>query len=563
MPRTALARTRLPISALTTLLLMTVAAPAAAEDSSPSPSATPNNATVLAAKAYPGVQLIATTYTATVRVQVPVVNQSAVNALAQRIGQQALVGAIDPTREAITEEIVDAVVKSPNTYFVASSQVYSRRNSLTGVGTGWVITPDGYLLTAAHVVSTPKAQLRQEFAMNSLAKLGRQFVNGIRRSGTKLTSDQVDRLRTAVLGWLAGHLSVDRLRVSVSAELALGFDGLGKDQKPVAAEVVDSGKPYPGNDVALLKIDGQEHLPTIAVGDNDDVSPGSTVHVVGFPAASTFSPGLSRDAQVQPTVTEGPVTAVKSTAGGMPVIQTQAPASPGNSGGPVLTDNGSAVGVLVASAVGSDGVAAQGQNFVIPASEIRDMLERNGVKPEESDTTANYARAVDEFYAEHYSAALPLFEKVESLYPAHPFAQKFVLDSKTAIDEGRDKTPKPASKKPWILGLVGAGLVGLLGGGGLWLALRRRGRASTPAATEAGPYAFAPGAVPSVVGPGGAVASEAGGAAGGGGVASAGGGEAGVPAVPPPPQPLWDPERGWYLPEQTPAETQTASLDGS
>lgn len=529
MPRTADSRTRLLsilLGALVVVLPAATLAPARALDATPGP--TPNNATVLAAKSYPGVQLIATTYTATVRVQVPVINQAAVNALAQRLARQALTGAIDPTEEAITEEVVDAVVKSPNTYFLASSQIYSRRNSLTGVGTGWVITPDGYLLTAAHVVSTPKAQLRQEFAMNSLAKLGKQFVDGIRRSGTKLTADQVSRLRTAVLRWLAAHMGVDRLRVSVSAELALGFDGLGKDQRPIEAEVVDVGKPYPGNDVALLKIDGQEHLPTIEVGDNNDVSPGSTVHVVGFPAASTFSPGLSRDAQVQPTVTEGPVTAVKSTAGGMPVIQTQAPASPGNSGGPVLTDNGSAVGVLVASAVGSDGVAAQGQNFVIPASEIRDMLERNGVKPKQSDTTASYSRAVDDFYAEHYKAALPLFEKAQTLYPAHPFAQKFILDSKTAIDDGKDNTPEPGSKLPLALGLVAGGLlVVLLGGGGLWMVLRRRSGTTDPSPMPVGVVGAAPG------------------------------------SVPPAPQPLWDPERGWYLPEHRPADPPTTPLDSS
>lgn len=99
------------------------------------------------------------------------------------------------------------------------------------------------------------------------------------------------------------------------------------------------------------------------------------MHIVGFPAASTFSTGFSRDSQVQPTITEGPVTAVRSTGSAMPVFQTQASASPGNSVGPVLTDSGDAVGVLVANAVNSDGTAAA------------------------------YAQAVDAFYAEHYKEA--------------------------------------------------------------------------------------------------------------------------------------------------------------
>jgi serine protease Do len=489
MPRTSFTQRR-PVGLLAAAIAVSMAMPAAgaaaADDGSPTPVPEVAASTVLAANSYPGVQLITTTYRATVSVAVPVLNEDAFADLAARIALQALNGTIGTDQEALTEAIVDGIVKSPNTYFIAGPNTFSRRQSLVGAGTGWVITPDGYLVTAAHVVETPDAQLRQEFANLSLDKLGRQFVRGLQNSGTSFTADQVDRLTNAILGWFAVRMSVDGLKVSVAANLALGFDGLGKDQKAVDAEIVDVGKPYPGNDVALLKIDGQEHLPTISVGGDDEVSPGSTVHVVGFPAASTFSAGLSRDAQVQPTVTEGPVTAVKSTGSGMPVFQTQAPASPGNSGGPVLTDSGSAVGVLVATALNNDGTAAQGQAFVIPASEVQDMLNQNGVTAAESDTTAAYAQAVDAFYAERYKEALPLFEKVETLYPAHPFAAKFITDSKTAIDEGRDRTPaapEPDEGRGLLWLALGGGVLALLAVGvvGLLLVRRRRSRRSAPA----------------------------------------------------------------------------------
>lgn len=563
---------RLLVSALVALSLLLPSSAALADEdgTTPSPSvgSTVDDATVLAAKSYPGVQLIATTYSARVTVQIPILNQAAVDALVNRLAVQVLTGGIDSTEEALTEEIVDAVVKSPNTYFLAGPRTYSRRNRLVGVGTGWAITPDGYMITAAHVVDTPDAQLRQEFAASSLSRLGQQFIRGLRRSGTALTNDQVSRLTDTIMGWLAGHMAVTGLRVSVAAQLAIGIEGIGKEQKSVTAEVVDKGKPYPGSDVALLKIDGQEHMPTLPIGSNDTVSPGSAIHIVGFPAASTFSAGLSRDAQVQPTVTEGPVTAIKSTRSGMPVFQTQAPASPGNSGGPVLTDDGSSVGVLVANAVENNGVAAQGQNFVIPASEVLDMLERNGVTPEESDTTATYADAVDAYYADRFKEALPLFEKVQSLYPAHPFAQKFITDSKTAIDEGRDKTPEPeedSGRMGLILAALGAGLVVLLLAGlGLWLLMRRR----QPAAPGGGGYLGQPG-VPEPTHPmpqaamvqapmhAHPVPSPA--AAPEGLMSEAPVSQASVPQAPapqapagptsPPPQPLWDPDRGWYLPD--------------
>lgn len=478
-------------SLLCALVLLGLAAPPSWADDADDPddaASTPApvaNATVLAADSYPGVQLISTTYQARVSVAVPVIDQGALEALGTRIGQQAVSGAIDVTDEALTEAVVDAIVKSPNTYFVAGPRTYSRRQSLTGVGTGWVITPNGYIVTAAHVVATPEPQLRVEFANQSLTKLGRTFVNGLSRSGASFTPDQVDRLTRVVLDWFAARMRVDDLSVSVSANLALGFDGLGKNQKAVAAEVVDVGKPYPGNDVALLKIDGQEHLPTISLGTNTDVSPGSTVHVVGYPAASTFSAGFSQDSQAQPTVTEGPVTAVKSTGSGMPVFQTQAPASPGNSGGPVITDEGESVGVLVANAVDSDGSTAAGQAFVIPASEVEDMLKQNGVEAEQSDTSAAYHDAVVAFYSQQYKGALPLFEKVETLYPAHPFAAKFIADSKAAIEAGEDRTPVAAeesgSGKLWlwiVVGVVGIAVLVAAFAGVFYLGRRGTGRAS-------------------------------------------------------------------------------------
>ena len=135
------------------------AAPAGATDTDG-----PNNATVLASKAYPGIQLIATTYTATVSVPSPQINQAALGNLIDRLILQATTGVIGTSEAEITAAMVDAIVKSPDTYFTPSARTYSESATLTGVGTGWVITPDGYIVTAAHVVSADPAELTPAFA---------------------------------------------------------------------------------------------------------------------------------------------------------------------------------------------------------------------------------------------------------------------------------------------------------------------------------------------------------------------------------------------------------------
>ena len=465
------------------LLVMGLPAQAGAEDANPR--------TILAAKAYPGIQLIATTYTATVTVAIPTVNQGALNTLVNRLILQAATGVIGTSDAEISEAIVAAIVKAPGRYFVATSQTYSDTASVIGVGTGWVITPDGYIVTAAHVVEADPQELAPEFAAKTLTKVSNAFVRGLSSGTTSFNRSQVNRLGRAVTKWFAGHMSVSDLRTDVAALVAQGSVSQGKKQEAVSAQVVDAGVPYPGNDVALLKIDGVDNMPTLELGEDGDVAEGSTLHVAGYPAASTFSGGLSAASRVQPTVTEGPITAIKYTADDMPVFQTQAPASPGNSGGPVLDDEAKVVGVLVASAVGSDGVALEGQEFVIPVSVVQEMLDANGVQSEPSDTSTSYDDAVDAFYQEHYKDALPLFQKAKELYPDHPYVDQFLNDTNAGIANGDDKSPAKESKSDsggglpgWLIP-VGGGVLGLLVVLGLLMVvLRKRGSAKAQPAGQ-------------------------------------------------------------------------------
>lgn len=472
-------------AATTALMVMGVPAGAGAEDANPR--------TILAAKAYPGIQLIATTYTATVTVAVPTVNQNALNSLVNRLILQAATGVIGTSDREIAEAIVAAIVKSPGRYFVPTAQTYSDTASVYGVGTGWVITSDGYIVTAAHVVEANADELAPEFAARTLTKVSNAFVKGLQSGTTNFTRSQVNRLARAVTKWFAGHMTVSDLRTDVAALVAQGSVSQGKKQEAVAAEVIDAGVPYPGNDVALLKIEGVDNMPTMNLGEDGDVQEGSTLHVAGYPAASTFSGGLSAASRVQPTVTEGPITAVKYTADDMPVFQTQAPASPGNSGGPVLDDAADVVGILVASAVGSDGVALEGQEFVIPISVVQEMLDANNVTPEPSETSDAYDAGIDAFYAQHYKDALPLFQKAQELYPDHPYVEQYINDTNAGIANGEDKSPAAADDDgdsggglPGWLIPVAAGALGLVVVLGVLMVLLRKrgGKGQQPSAQQ-------------------------------------------------------------------------------
>ena len=441
-----------------------------------------NPATVLSAKTYPGIQLIETDYTATITVPEPEINQTALNALVRKLSNQVVNGTLDSDQASLTEALVAEIAKSPFTYLQPSGKKTSLPGALSGFGTGWVVTPDGYIVTAAHVVKADPDEIKKEFAASTLNDLTTAAVSALDDQKT-FTADQSKRLGAAFVTWFAKYLTVNDLKSAVTAQLGVAVAGFKKSQKGRPVEVVSVGEVYPGKDVAVLKIDGETHLPTLPVGTNDQVSEGSTLYVAGYPAASTFYSGLSKDSEVQPTITQGPLTAIKSNTSGTPVFQTQAPASPGNSGGPVLDDAGNVIGILVAGAVGDQGVALEGQEFVVPISVVSEKLNEHNIKPSASDTSTTYAKAVDEFYLHHYKAALPLFQKASALYPGHPYAGDFISKSTSAIDAGKDETPQPI----WLWIAIAAGAVAVIALiVVLFLLMRRRRRSPVTAGLPQG-----------------------------------------------------------------------------
>jgi len=131
--------------------------------------------------------------------------------------------------------------------------------------------------------------------------------------------------------------------------------------KEYEAEVVGRDEKY---DLALLKVEADDPLPIMRLGDSDDLKVGDWVVAIGNPF------GLSH------TVTAGIVSAKDRVIGAGPFddfIQTDASINPGNSGGPLFTTNGLVVGINTAIHSGGQGIG-----FAVPVNMakkfIRDVL---------------------------------------------------------------------------------------------------------------------------------------------------------------------------------------------
>ncbi|MEJ2727794.1 MAG: DegQ family serine endoprotease [Deltaproteobacteria bacterium] len=130
-----------------------------------------------------------------------------------------------------------------------------------------------------------------------------------------------------------------------------------KDEHEFDAKIVGRD---PNTDIALLKIESAQDLPTLKLGDSDALKVGQWVVAIGSPF------GLEH------TVTAGIVSAKGRVIGSGPYddfIQTDASINPGNSGGPLLNMKGEVIGINTAIIA-----SGQGIGFAIPINLAKDII---------------------------------------------------------------------------------------------------------------------------------------------------------------------------------------------
>ena len=129
------------------------------------------------------------------------------------------------------------------------------------------------------------------------------------------------------------------------------------------------------SDLAVIKVDGV-NLPTIELGDSDQVQVGDDVVAIGN--ALALEGGLS----VTRGIISGLHREVSTNSGGSlaDVIQTDAAINPGNSGGPLVDAQGRVIGINTAIA---DPGSAQNVGFAIPISNAKAIIDqlRRGKQP--------------------------------------------------------------------------------------------------------------------------------------------------------------------------------------
>jgi hypothetical protein len=177
------------------------------------------------------------------------------------------------------------------------------------------------------------------------------------------------------------------------------------------AEVV-TFSPYEQRDIAILRITPitGRALSSILLGDSSDVSIQDKVTILGYP----WSSDIGQDNPLNPTVTTGSISG-KVMLGGTQHLQIQGDAREGNSGGPVLGEDGSVIGII---SWGTDY-----SNFYLrPSNDIKGML---GVENKLGQVDELWIKGLIMYNNNHYSEAIDYFDSLLNLSSGHLLAQEY------------------------------------------------------------------------------------------------------------------------------------------
>ncbi|GLI21751.1 serine protease [Xanthobacter flavus] len=136
------------------------------------------------------------------------------------------------------------------------------------------------------------------------------------------------------------------------------------------------------NDMALVQASGDPKTPYAKIR-RKPLQLGEAVFVMGFPLAGQLDNGLN--------FTSGLVSSLAGMGNDARLLQFTAPIQPGNSGGPIVDNGGSIVGVIQSklsevASLQNNGSLPQNINFGIKADLAANFMRANGVDPTDVDT---------------------------------------------------------------------------------------------------------------------------------------------------------------------------------
>src|SRR3989440_3511442 len=360
--------------------------------------------------------------------------------------------------------LVTAEVRGEVTLNCGRGTVTVRPTPFIETGTGWFIDGKGYLVTNAHVVEP--AHRLPPWVIHELKKkaIDQACVDpalraqGLMRGQRPDVEDSIRRDATVRAMATAQVTPQPLLSVLLSSGVSLKADVV-KFSPPLAFDL--NGKPSPdaGRDLALVRVKDDVY-PAIRLSDRE-AQIGDPVHIIGFPGVVLSHELLNKSATLEASVTNGAVSGFKQDSIGQDIVQTDAAAAHGNSGGPAVGDDAALLGVMTFTTLTpSGGAIVQGFNFLIPARDVKKFLAGTPVMPGQSKFNDAWQAGLDALFAERYATAVTRLAEANALQPN-------LADVRRVFAEAQERLKNPPPRPfPWAWATLGvtALSVGVYGG---------------------------------------------------------------------------------------------------
>jgi pSer/pThr/pTyr-binding forkhead associated (FHA) protein/S1-C subfamily serine protease len=333
-----------------------------------------------------------------------------------------------------------------------------------GSGSGFVVDPNGTIITARHVVKPADRDVRNYAANRLFVNLGENEDPFLRYT----LSDSVlnHRLQQCYDAIVCTFQVTPH--VIVWTGVALGGANLNKGMDARVLKISERGAN--NTDIGILDVDGK-NMPTTALAQTvDGMQQGDDIISLGFPGTAQENNLTAPHSKAGTVGTVGTVGTTKQ-------LEVDIAVEQGMSGGPVINLRGQVVGVNSYYVPRSTGES--GTKYARSIDDARELLRTSGGKAGRGPLDQNWQQAVDLYFLHHYSAAIPVLNAVLTASPGHPFATDYLQRASALKGTKADRPLGGGGIAWWVIGLIIVGALALLGAVGyLW----RRGSLSSATA---------------------------------------------------------------------------------